>query len=229
MGLRSKTVTIASALAGLAIFSQAPEFAQQYRQRIGGAVEELRAVVVDFDEDAGNSQLSREQALDRMIKSTEHLTRDRGRSMTWTIGRFERLNRQQNRLENSHPLTRPLLILKNPDGLLLDNAWEAFEPALPINSPGLLYGGLGALLTLLAARMGVGSVRRMGQRRSDKHLTKAIESPSMSEVSEKDGTVAGDVALPDGNTLHPSNDGEPDARQLTGRMAQSASHARTQT
>jgi len=33
-------------LMGAAFFAQAPEFAQQYRQRLGGAVEELRRVVV---------------------------------------------------------------------------------------------------------------------------------------------------------------------------------------
>ena len=35
-------------LAGL-IGSQAPEFAQQYRQRLGGALEELNRIVSEFD------------------------------------------------------------------------------------------------------------------------------------------------------------------------------------
>ena len=93
MGLRSKTVTIASAAAGLAIFSQAPEFAQQYRQRIGGAVDELKTVVVDFDKDAANSQLSRSRALNKLTSSSEQFARDRGQSMTKTIGRFETAER----------------------------------------------------------------------------------------------------------------------------------------
>ena len=71
MGLRSKTVSAVGALAGLALFSQAPEFAQQYRQRIGGAVDELRIVVADFDRDAATSQMTRDEALDELTGSGE--------------------------------------------------------------------------------------------------------------------------------------------------------------
>ena len=41
-----------AAAAGALTASQLPEFAQQYRQRLGGALEELRQVVADFDADA---------------------------------------------------------------------------------------------------------------------------------------------------------------------------------
>lgn len=183
MGLSSKTVTIVSAMAGLAVFSQAPEFAHQYRQRIGGAVDELKTVVMDFDKDADNSQLSRDQALDQMTRSSERLTHDRGESMTRTLGRFERLNEQQSWLENSHPLTRPLLVLKSLDRPLIENAWKAFEPAVPLNSSGLTYGGLGAILAMFFARLGIGGTRRLGQRRSDRKLAKAIEHPQSSGSS----------------------------------------------
>jgi len=50
-------------LMGAAFFAQAPEFAQQYRQRLGGAVEELRRVVVQFDADAAQYGLSRSEAM----------------------------------------------------------------------------------------------------------------------------------------------------------------------
>lgn len=32
------------------LFSQAPEFAQQYRQRLGGAIDELTTSIQSFDE-----------------------------------------------------------------------------------------------------------------------------------------------------------------------------------
>jgi hypothetical protein len=38
-------------LAGL-IGSQGPEFAQQYRQRLGGALEELHRIIAEFDAEA---------------------------------------------------------------------------------------------------------------------------------------------------------------------------------
>ena len=66
MGFLSRSFTGLVAAAGLASASQMPEFAQQYRQRLGGAVEELRVVVEDFDRDAQNSQMTRRQAIDSL-------------------------------------------------------------------------------------------------------------------------------------------------------------------
>ena len=45
MGMLHRSFTGLIAAAGLVSASQMPEFAQQYRQRLGGAVEELRVVV----------------------------------------------------------------------------------------------------------------------------------------------------------------------------------------
>lgn len=184
MGIRSKTVTIASAMAGLAVFSQAPEFAQQYRQRIGGAVDELKMVVVEFDKDASGSQMSRQEALNELTGSLETFPRNRGESMTKTISRHERLSEQREWLEKSHPLTRPLLVLKSPDSKLLNRAWEIYEPALPLTAPGALYGGLGALLAIILARFGIGGVRRIGKARSDRRLASGIEDPPLIDETQ---------------------------------------------
>ena len=228
MGLSSKTVTIVSAMAGLAVFSQAPEFAQQYRQRIGGAVDELKTVVMDFDKDADNSQLSRDQALDQLTRSSERLTHDRGQSMTRTIGRFERLNEQQKWLENSHPLTRPLLVLKNLDRQLIDNAWKAFEPAVPLTSSGFTYGGLGAILAMFFARLGIGGSRRLGQKRSDRHLAKAIEHPQSSGSAGIEGAELSDLNNENTESSHHRGDSgaEYDNSSLARRMENTITRSR---
>ena len=49
-------------LAGL-IGSQGPEFAQQYRQRLGGALEELNRIVFDFDDEVRRQNLTRADGL----------------------------------------------------------------------------------------------------------------------------------------------------------------------
>jgi len=43
------------ALAG----SQIPEFAQQYRQRLGGAIDELNRMIAQFDSEAAGQSLTR--------------------------------------------------------------------------------------------------------------------------------------------------------------------------
>jgi hypothetical protein len=45
------------------LLSQAPEFAEQYRQRLGGAIDELTAIVSHFEEDSLRSGYDRRMAL----------------------------------------------------------------------------------------------------------------------------------------------------------------------
>ena len=47
----TRTLVLAGGVAGAAILSQFPEYAQQYTQRLGGAVDALGQVVADFDDD----------------------------------------------------------------------------------------------------------------------------------------------------------------------------------
>ena len=139
MGLLSKGVITTSAALGLALFSQAPEFAQQYRQRLGGALEELRTVVSDFDRDADASSMTREQALEQMQAAGERFTRDRGASMARTVERYDTLSGQQMAMETAQPIARPLLVLRNPDPRVIEGAWGIYEPALPLNLPGAFF------------------------------------------------------------------------------------------
>ncbi len=171
MGLISRALTIAAMLAGLAAGSQAPEFAQQYRQRLGGAVEELRTVVTQFDADAANSGLSRDLALQRMISDEQQLVRDRGVSMTAVTGRFERLAAQQAALERTDDLLRPFHVLRSPDTKIVSDAWEIFKPAVPLTIAGAVWGGVGAVVMLVAWLLGLRSVRalrRVGPKGVDK-------------------------------------------------------------
>ena len=50
-----RTLVLGVAVVSGATTSQLPEFAQQYRQRMGGAIDALSQVVTDFREDAANN------------------------------------------------------------------------------------------------------------------------------------------------------------------------------
>ena len=57
---------------GLAlVLSQFPEYAQQYTQRLGGAVDELRVITEDFDRAAAEGGLDRATALGRYEASND--------------------------------------------------------------------------------------------------------------------------------------------------------------
>lgn len=163
MSMLSKALTAAAALAGLAIASQAPEFAQQYRQHLGGALDELAGIVGDFDRDARAADMTREEALHEMVAAASGFIRDRGASMSRAVVRFQALDRQMQALDGTHAVLRPLIVLRRPDRQIMEGAASAFEPALPLTAAGMLYGGAGAALGALLARLGLASIR-LGRR-----------------------------------------------------------------
>jgi hypothetical protein len=59
-------------LAGL-IGSQGPEFAQQYRQRLGGALEELDRIVSEFDAEVRRQNLTPAEGLKRLEDNSDSL------------------------------------------------------------------------------------------------------------------------------------------------------------
>ena len=54
-----RTVAIVGGAALAVVLSQFPEYAQQYTQRLGGAVDELRRQTQSFDQDAAEGGLTR--------------------------------------------------------------------------------------------------------------------------------------------------------------------------
>ncbi|MFN3498187.1 MAG: DUF2937 family protein, partial [Pannonibacter indicus] len=67
-------------LAGITA-SQLPEFAQQYRQRLGGAIDALQTVMLQAAEDAQRSGLDVDGAIARLKASGDQLVAAQGRSL----------------------------------------------------------------------------------------------------------------------------------------------------
>ena len=134
-----------AAVGGVAA-SQFPEFAQQYRQRLGGALDEMRQVVADFDADALRNELTREEALHTYGEAAEPFLQDRGVSMTSLVSRYEWLSEQRARLETAPPLMRPLVVLSGPDAKVAEGAWADFEPAVPVTASGFAWAAIGFLV-----------------------------------------------------------------------------------
>ncbi|MEM7426591.1 MAG: DUF2937 family protein [Pseudomonadota bacterium] len=131
---------------GISAGSQAPEFAQQYYQRLGGAVDELRTVVEDFDRDAQKNGLERDAALERMIRNSDNLVRDRGSTMSTTIRRHERITGQLRALESAPEIMRPVIALRAMDDEIAKRTLEVYRPAVPLTLPGLAYGFIGMIV-----------------------------------------------------------------------------------
>ena len=143
-----RSLVLIGGIIGGAAASQFPEFSQQYRQRLGGAVDALAEVVADFDASAQAEGLSREAALTQ-LKGTAFLDRRRT-DMTRTFDRYARLRSDQVALEGAGPFMRAYHVARSADADVAVAALDTFEPAVPLTAAGGIFAGSGFLAGLLA-------------------------------------------------------------------------------
>ena len=139
---------------GLAVMlSQFPEYAQQYTQRLGGAVDELRVVTEDFDRAANDAGLDRSGALQRYQTSSDDFLADRGESMERTFVRYDLLRDTLRKIQGADPIERFKNLPSFLDTDIGRRTLENYQPAVPVTMEGLFYaaGGFGVGYLLLSA------------------------------------------------------------------------------
>jgi hypothetical protein len=139
-----RSLALVGGLAGAVTTSQFPEFSQQYTQRLGGAVDALEQVVADFDASAAASDLTREDALAQM-QGTPFLERRRA-DMTRSITRYARLSADLETLEGHGPFMRAYNAARFTDTQIAQAAWQAYQPAMPVNFAGIVFAAVGFVL-----------------------------------------------------------------------------------
>lgn len=139
----ARPVLLAFSLFSGLVAAQAPEFGQQYRQRLGGAVDELARVVADFDRDASAAGFDRAGAIAAMERASDELVRLRAASMERAFDRYEQLRSQLAAFETGDALDRIRAVAAAPDPALIGATWRAYEPAVPTTPTGLVSAGIG--------------------------------------------------------------------------------------
>ena len=136
-------------LALAVVLSQFPEYAQQYTQRLGGAVDELRVITEDFDRAAAAGGLDRAAALGRYEASNDDFLAGRGASMTATFQRYEDLSATLARIEGASAIERLQSLPAYLDTDIGRRTLESYRPAIPVTMEGILYAGGGFILGYL--------------------------------------------------------------------------------
>jgi hypothetical protein len=182
----ARTMAVAFGLLGGAVVSQGPEFAQQYRQRLGGAIDELRRVVERFDADAGANGQTRDAAVDRLRSNPDDLVSRQGIAMRLNAERLERLERQRQAYMQAGPVQRLGVMMRNADTDLMRATYSDFEPAVPATQEGLLAAGTGFAafwgLTLMVAAL---FRRLLGLGRRRAHARRLQASATMERLPSR--------------------------------------------
>jgi len=139
-----RVVSVVVGLMGGAGLAQFPEYAQQYTQRLGGALDELSRVVADFDRSAAATGLEREAALAAMQGNAlqERLRAD----MRFNIAREARLAEDYAFLAEASTLVRLAALPRLTDPQIAERALEGFEPAVKLDLEGIGFALVGYVL-----------------------------------------------------------------------------------
>lgn len=144
-----RIVSITGGLALGIVLSQFPEYAQQYTQRLGGAVDELRVITEEFDTAATAAGMTRETALGRFSATSDDFIQGRGQSMAQTFARYEQLSATLAEIRGADAIARLTLLPRYLDTEIGGRALENFRPAVPVTLEGLGYAGGGFLIGYL--------------------------------------------------------------------------------
>jgi Protein of unknown function (DUF2937) len=162
----ARRLALAIALVAGLIGSQGPEFAQQYRQRAGGALDELRGIVARFDAEASSESLTPSDAIRRLEADGDPLARKRGEDMQRTIKREDRLAEQLRAMASAGPLKRLFVMVWDVDPEVARGALDAYEPAAPLTFEAALVAGVAAVLGWAATHLIAWPFRRRPRTRT---------------------------------------------------------------
>jgi hypothetical protein len=161
----SRTISLAIGIFGAIAGAQLPEVMQQYQQRLGGATDEIAAIVARFDQDAATNNTNREGALAQLRASGDDLVRRRGADMELNIERLSSLRQQRDGLHGDY-LHRAVYFLTHADRALLSETLKAYQPAVPTTVEGLVSALAGFIAGWWILRLIAWPFRRWSEMRA---------------------------------------------------------------
>ncbi len=175
-----KLVDRALCVGGALLFSQAPEFMQQYLQRLGGHLAEAQRHLAEFQRVAAQSG----QTLDHLIatsrQSADVAIAKLGDVMQGASARVAELSSAEVAIRDASPLTRPFEFVRHLDPAIVHDTWSIFLPAVPTTLEGVIYAAVG-MVFLLGVYHGLVRypVARVWQRRQARKLAAAGRKPAV--------------------------------------------------
>ncbi len=141
--------------AGGMSLSQAPAFTHAYLQRLGGHLDEARRTLGLVEQG-------------QLLKSLEII--DRQEAIVEFSARVEHLEQAYAAIAQAPPLIQPLVMMRHSESEIAQRAWEAFNPAIPVDTASLVYTGVGIVVALLIYEL-IKTPGLLFRRRSKNHMT----------------------------------------------------------
>ncbi len=152
---------------GAVIFSQLPEFMQQYLQRLEGHLDEARLQLERFREAASQSGMTLDQLVAGSGQNPDPSMGRLGGVVRSLIARVDDLASADAAFRHASMWSRPFVFAAHLDPGIAKATWVIFRPAVPTTLEGLLYAGVGMVVILSTYHLCVrGPVARAFLRRT---------------------------------------------------------------
>jgi hypothetical protein len=142
-------------VAGAVLFSQLPEFMQQYLQRLEGHLDEARLVVTRFGNAAAQSGMSLDQLVAGAARNPDPSMGKLGGVIRDSMARVNELSAADAALRGANAWTRPFVFLAHMDRGIARATLSIYRPAVPTTMEGLAYAGIGIVTVLAVYHLGV--------------------------------------------------------------------------
>ena len=157
---------------------QGPEFAQQYRQRLAGAIDELMRVVAQFDAEVERQSLTPEAAIQRLETNPDPLARERGVAADNDRTRLVHLQNALAAAKDEAPVRRLWGLAQTFDLEIAERDFADYEPAAPTTGEAFVVGAVFGLWGWGATHLCAWPIRRRIARRREAAARIAAAEPT---------------------------------------------------
>ena len=152
---------------GAVLFSQGPEFMQQYLQRLGGHLDEARRQLAVFQDTATQAGVTLEQYIRQAASNADPGVARLGDVMTGAVERVSSLHTAHDSLLHASLWARPFVFLRHLDLEIARATWAIYKPAVPTTWEGLIYALAGMLVFLTLHHLALRRVPALFRRPPD--------------------------------------------------------------
>jgi hypothetical protein len=133
---------------GAVLFSQFPEFMQQYLQRLEGHLDEARLAVDRFKAAAAQSGMSLDQLVADTARNPDPSMGKLGGVIQAAVARVDELSASDAALRGASIATKPFVFFAHMDRGIARATLAIYRPAVPTTAEGIVYAGLGLIVIL---------------------------------------------------------------------------------
>ncbi len=135
----------AIAAGGFIIFIQCPAFLIQYRQRLGGHVDELTLLIKKYRLAAADNGRTVDEYIGLHLQSNVKEFVSTGKIMSENIDRFNELSAALKNLTESKGISKFVVFIRDMDTEICKAALKNFVPGISFNIETIFYGILGII------------------------------------------------------------------------------------